>query len=450
MHRLCNLLTAASLLIGPFQLMAQSDSRVAWLREHAIAVRSIDPADQDFTDLDGLRSKLAGVRIVLLGEATHGDGATFLAKTRLVEFLHREMGFDALIFESGFYDCWKAADMLTRGADARRSFQRCVWPMWSARQELDALQDYVERARAGGAPLAVLGLDPDFVMEPSRDYLAAELRVAVAAAGLAADAAVSELLSLVDSLYAYLDRRSPRPSSEAVERFISTAQAVAQEMDTVSAPASVDRTYWVRVLENLVSHVRFRLRPAGQPPSRESIEMRDEQMARNLDWLMREGLPGARVIVWTATLHAARNLSALTVLQDTQAGPWGLSLQDLQDLQEMYRTKQVMGDYLRQEYGDRMYAIGFTALGGTTAAGGLSGTPIGPPSDGSLEDLLGRAGFQYAYLNLRNLSTGGTWLSRELTARPLGYGEMRAKWSAVLDGVFFIRTMTPSTRAANR
>jgi hypothetical protein len=68
----------------------------------------------------------------------------------------------------------------------------------------------------------------------------------------------------------------------------------------------------------------------------------------------------------------------------------------------------------------------------------------------SLENLLRRAGFQHAYLDLWNLSTNGTWLSRELTARPLGYGEMRAKWSAVLDGVFFIRTMTPSTRAARR
>jgi len=440
MNQLSYSLTVVGLLIVPCRAMAQPEPAVEWVRQHAMAVRTIDPADQAFADLADLRNTLRGVRLVLLGEASHGDGATFLAKTRLVEFLQREMGFDVLVFESGFYDCSNATPS-SADADMRSTFQRCVWPMWSARQELDPLIDYLAQARARGAPLAILGLDPDFVREPSRDHLARDLRAALQAARVRPDAATAEFLNVVDSLYAYLNPTQPRPTAEAVARFISTAESLAEVMDTVSALAPAERGYWARVCESLASHARMRLRPAGQPLSRESVEMRDRQMARNLVWLVRQRFPARRVIVWSATLHAARNLAALTVLRD-QPTPWGISLQ------EMYRTKRVMGDYLRQEFGDSMYAIGFTALEGTTA-GGQSGYPIQPPTDGSLEELLGRTGLQYAFLDLRQPMAGGT-SARELIARPFGYAEMRGDWRGVLDGVFFIRTMTPSTPAAPR
>ncbi len=434
-------LAVAGLIIFPCGAMAQSEPRVEWLRQHAIAVRTIDPADQAFTDLANLRNTLRGTRIVLLGEASHGDGATFLAKTRLVEFLHRQMGFDVLVFESGFYDCLNGTPARA-DADMRSTFQRCVWPMWSARQELDPLVDYLAQARVRGAPLAILGLDPDFVRGPSRDHLARDLRAAIQAARVQPDSATAEFLNVVDSLYAYLNPRQPRPTADAVARFISTAESLAAVMDTASALAPAERGYWARVCESLASHARSRLGPAGQPLTSESVEMRDRQMARNLAWLIRQRLPGRRVIVWSATLHAARNLAVLTVLRDHPT-PWGISLQ------EMYRTKRVMGDYLRQEFGDSMYAIGFTALEGTTA-GGQSGTPIQPPTDGSLEDLLGRTGLQHAFLDLRQPMAGGTWNASELIARPFGYAEMRGDWRRVLDGVFFIRTMTPSTPAAPR
>ena len=48
------------------------------------------------------------------------------------------------------------------------------------------------------------------------------------------------------------------------------------------------------------------------------------------------------------------------------------------------------------------------ALEGTTA-GGPSGTPLQAPSAGSLEDLLGRTGLQYAFVDLRHPLPGADW-----------------------------------------
>src|SRR5262245_46479988 len=89
--------------------------RVSWLKKHAVPLRSIDPAAEALRDLEGLKKAIGDARILQLGEQTHGDGATFHAKTRLIKFLHQQCGFDVLAFESGLYDCRKAWELLRTG-----------------------------------------------------------------------------------------------------------------------------------------------------------------------------------------------------------------------------------------------------------------------------------------------------------------------------------------------
>src|SRR5579864_1991081 len=62
--------------------LADDSERIAWLKSHAAQLRSIDPADADFADLEPIRRAIGEARIVMLGEQSHGDGATFRAKTR--------------------------------------------------------------------------------------------------------------------------------------------------------------------------------------------------------------------------------------------------------------------------------------------------------------------------------------------------------------------------------
>ena len=64
-------------LLGVSLAAQGPDPRVAFLREQATTVRSIDPADDDFSDLEPLRGWIGDARIVGLGEQTHGDGAAF-------------------------------------------------------------------------------------------------------------------------------------------------------------------------------------------------------------------------------------------------------------------------------------------------------------------------------------------------------------------------------------
>ena len=78
----------------------------------AHAVRSINPTDTDFRDLEFLQAEIGPARVVMLGEPSHGEGNVFEAKIRLLRFLREQMGFTTVAFESGFYDLHKAQQAL--------------------------------------------------------------------------------------------------------------------------------------------------------------------------------------------------------------------------------------------------------------------------------------------------------------------------------------------------
>ncbi len=441
------LASVALLTCGPTALWAQdvseSDSRVSWLEAHAIRVRTVEPADDEFSDLAPLKDVLAGVRLVLLGEAFHGDGATFLGKSRLIKFLHEEMGFDVLVFESGFYDCAKAWDLFDAAADIHATFRQCVWGMWAEFEEVQALIDYMGETQQSEDPMVLAGLDVGFTGVLSGDSLIHELRDLIGSIRTPGveDERINRFLGVVEHLQDYRGRKLEKPGPVEIEDVASTARELVQAIETSEELVDRERSFWALVLENLAVDVPWRLAPAF-PPALELVELRDSLMARNLTWLMNDRYPGRKFVVWSATLHNARNLRALEVAEDTDT-PWGISLQ------ELYRQKRVMGDYLWGDLGDEMYSLGFTAFEGENYVGRGESRKLEHPSPGSIEDLFARADLDAAIVDFRRSPAGGEWLREELKSRPLGYLEMTAAWNDVLDGMVFIRVMTPKTRINN-
>ena len=86
-------------LVSMTQEGTPNKQKIAWLKENAIRV---DLASKDFRFLD---KALKDVDIVLLGEISHGDGKTFIVKTELIKYLHKNLDFDVLVFESGMVEC---------------------------------------------------------------------------------------------------------------------------------------------------------------------------------------------------------------------------------------------------------------------------------------------------------------------------------------------------------
>lgn len=69
-----------------------------------------------FGELSEWKNALSNVKIVALGENTHGLGDVFRIKSSLVKFLHEELDFDIILFESGFGDAalaWEHSDAIS-------------------------------------------------------------------------------------------------------------------------------------------------------------------------------------------------------------------------------------------------------------------------------------------------------------------------------------------------
>jgi erythromycin esterase len=434
------LLTSILLVVSAFvalgQMHSTSEQKIEWLKKHAIQVRSIEPADEDFSDLSLLKELLRNVSLVLLGEESHGDGATFLAKTRLIKFLHKEMGFDILVFESGLYDCSKAWQSFNAGEDITNVFRRGVWGLWSKSQQVDALVSYLDRAHALGQPLELAGLDPSLVDSTFGESLVNELRNVVDSIDFPArkHERINRFLTTVQHLTRqdYGSGRMKKPEAEELGSFVSTASELARAIEASSNLTPQDRAFWARLLESISINARW-LTLDFRNPDWALVELRDMQMARNLISLMRHQYPSRKVIVWAASMHIARNLIEIQV-QDTA-------------LQALYRHKRVMGDDLWKELQGKMYSLGFTAFEGEFGAWAVKPRKLQQPSVNSFEDLLTRAGMNNAIVDFRQLATGGEWLREEMKSRPLGYTEMTARWNAVFDGMMFTKVMTPSTKS---
>ena len=79
-------------LFGASVYCQKKDELLSSLTKYSTSVRSIEPGDEDFSDLRPIAKKIGKARLVILGEDTHGDGETEKAKVRMIKFLHEKNG----------------------------------------------------------------------------------------------------------------------------------------------------------------------------------------------------------------------------------------------------------------------------------------------------------------------------------------------------------------------
>ncbi len=412
------------------------ERRVAELRQAAIALRSIDPADADFSDLEPLRAVLAGKQVVVLGEATHGDGAAFLAKTRLIKFLHREMGFDVLAFESGFYDCWKAWQRIGAGDDPATAFRESVFSIWTRSVQFQGLLDYFAAAARSERPLELAGFDPQFTGAMSGRYLLGDLVRAAEAAGMPGEAFSARVAGPLANLTEGRYESGEVPPEAARAAFAEALGELARRLRAAPPQASdvPEREFWARFAESARpfaanSWATDWTKPVLEDPV--TYAVRDRLMGEHLAWLARHRFPGRKIVAWAASGHGAGEVASIEVNSPVHT--------------RLYRTFRPMGEVARKELGEALYLVAPVAYQGRYG-GPRRPIDIWRPTAGSLEDLFHRAGLPHAFLDLSRPGRLPAWLRRPLIARPIGYKEMRAPWGRVFDGVLFIDRMEISDK----
>ena len=405
-----------------------SDARVTWLRDHAVPVRTIAPDAEDFRDLEPLREVLRDVRVVLLGESTHGSGSDLLAKTRLVKFLHQELGYDLLAFESGLYEMSVAWDSLRSGMPGAAAIELGTWGLWTGSRQMQPLIRYLAEQAHGPAPLQISGFDNQFLYRRASAGFVEDLERVLSSRGISSRL-VDEGSPTRDALEAMTAMRYRR--GEASPPAPSVRRAVIEEMRRIASALSrlgdADARFWQEVLEGRLCHVRRVWAETVDGVSLPSECFRDRQMARHLLWLARERYPDRKLIAWAATAHAMR-----TDTMSAAAGP-GPS----------------MGREVSEALGRQSYTLAMTSYKGTFGLpNGRLPQRIVSDQDPrfEFEELMAAAGFDHAFVDLRTPAASGSWLGGRFLARPDGHESREGAWSEILDGLLFVRDQSRSRR----
>jgi len=403
---------------------SEDDFRVAWLEQHVIPLRSIDPNDEDFSDLEPLAKAIGDARIVQLGEQTHGDGATFQAKTRLIKFLHKKHGFDVLAFESGLYDCRKAWKLLRNGMKPKEAFRNGVFGILTASEQVRPLIEYWGQVAKSDQPLELCGFDCQLTARASRHFLIEDVNTLLNKLDTTAlnDEQRAAIVETLRKLGEFLRERH-KPSQEELKPLHNALSVWRKVLDTArtsDALPEIELSFWRQFVASTSTLVTM----LGEYDTTGSL--RDQQMARNLIWLARTAYPKRKIIVWAASRHLVRN------------PPSGLNIVS-------------MGHELWKVFGEQTYTVAFTAAEGQWKILAMKKPKqLQLPAVGSLEDLFVRAGFENAFVDFRGLGPDGAWLREKLIARPFGYVNREANWTEMFDGIVFTKKMIGSTRAGDK
>jgi erythromycin esterase-like protein len=377
-----------------------------------------DPADVDFIDLAALGEDIGDAQIVMLGEATHGDGSTFLAKAMIVKYLHEKLGFDVIAFESGLYEMHVAERRLQRGERAGAVLEDSVFPIWSTSDQFQPLIAYIQATRRSRRPLTVAGFDMQFTGEAS-ERLPDELKaLKLPGSRPALDRLIAEVAKISD--YARPMQAHPNGLEDMHEDQLD--RDIAELQSALSKSKRKDAAFWIQAFNSIAANLRFQKRMPEMDLT--GLDIRERQMASNLNWLASKRFRDRKIIVWAATSHVMRNRRDVEVSEDKDWVPMGVY-------------------FAATPAGKRSYILGFTANEGQIADYQRRPQDIAVSPANSYEAELAAQGTETAFISLRSQDES------KRVGRFLGYVPFAGKWGKALDGMIFVRTATPTTYSAH-
>jgi erythromycin esterase len=406
---------------GVSEVMAQ------WVRKNHQPIRSLTAERYD--DLQFLKPLLQGKRIVQLGESSHGVAEFNLVKARLVKFLHQELGYEVIAFESPLDQCYRA-DRQAGGASPTNALMDCLVGVWHTKEVLP-LFEYIQASKKTARPLTLAGFDIQQIGRGKRSR-PAFLRDVVTKLDAAYAGEIYQLdtdfLTEYDkgrqSFQPYLQRDGARliAAYDRLAGFLAQHQTrlVGLSKENPQAPLVARQT---------ARYLSLYLKQQTASDAAARSELRDQGMAENLEFLLQELYPGKKIIVWGHNFHLQHDNAAIPPLPAVFPGV----------------RVHSMGHWLAQRHRQELYTIGVFMHQGRAANNARQVYEITPVQRGSLEAILAQAGRKSLFLDLsqpkQNPAT--EWMYQPATAKYNGTHDMTMVLRAQYDGVLFIHTVTP-------
>ncbi|WP_339300173.1 erythromycin esterase family protein [Paenibacillus sp. FSL R5-0623] len=382
-----------------------SDEKIAewneWARDHAYRLDSIQPVKtgqepDSFSDLEMLKPLLYDKRIVFLGESSHGVAEFNLAKTRLIQFLHQEMGYNILAFESGLSNT-SLANAMVKQQLPEQTMKNSIFGVWWSK-EIMPLFDYLKTSAQTERPLILTGFDMQLQFplldgnwlkdkELAKRLAQTEQKMSNFSAGTdlkAYRAEKNEIIKVYKDVLKSL-------KSEANQTYLQKEYPDQPKLSMLLERSLNDRIRVAMEYVDLSIRAMAEMNKGKYESFFDSMEWRDQAMHDNLMWLATEVYPNEKFIVWGHNDHIRKAHSEVI------GSPYPITM---------------MGEKLSEEMKKSSYVLGLYASSGQTAdnSGGLHA--VEPAEPGSIEGIMSATNTPYSFLDLRyqNRETGNSWM----------------------------------------
>ena len=380
-------------------------SMVALTAACAIATVSATEAQADSADrvaLDKAVAAMCGKSIVILGEASHGDGHSDAVKVALVKRLVSRCGFNGVLFESSFYEFFPISQSVRqRKPVSPELIAAAVGGLWKFDREVQPLFGFLAtqvdagKVKMGGLDFQAGGFEQPY----SNDVMFIELTSRLP----------TERRDFCRTLYHARAWGDDPPNGMTVVALVEALKSCLHDIGSDDGAAEGHpgaRTDHQSQLMNLQAWL------ANDGVARqELVRSRDRMMAENASQFVDYLAKPAKVVIWTANGHAARDTSALGD----------------------YVNSDNLGAALSHRYGNKVFSMGVTACGGEYRWSPGTNKAITAPPAASLEA---------RYCKKSDVSTfvGSKALKRAdvCSSAMFGHSYKRAKWADAFDGVLVL------------
>src|SRR5690606_11743672 len=252
-------------------------------------IQNIDPKNSNYDGHEEIAAAIGDSKVVFLGEQDHGDAPTFLAKTKIIKYLHEKMGFDVLVFESNFLGFNRAlANQHDLSFSSDPDYRKFIFPIWTNCLECTELFSYVDSSHLTESPILVSGMDPRLFYSGEGTF------------------PITQFIENLDSVTIFDDASEKKNITKSLEVLIRN------EYEASLSSAKLDSLY------NFYDKAERRLNPKSflaqsirslrgltlsALDSTKSNNPRDIQMSDNFLWLKNEVFPDEKIIVWASSSH---------------------------------------------------------------------------------------------------------------------------------------------------
>lgn len=403
------------LLVMGYWVMGVRAQLSNYVKKETAEIRSVQLNDTDWTDLAAFAAAVKDKRVVMLGEQSHGDGTSFALKARLVRFLHEQMGFNVLAFESDFIslsDYGRVRD----SAVASRFISDNLMEIWTGCKTVrDFFTGYLPSRANNSRPLLLTGFDCQLhggvIRNTNKDSLLQ-----------AWEKAIDISLTISERQFAsrWMDSLSKFGRAQSTDSLV----ALQQILDRFERKMPKERDQLMQWCASVNGEVRNRIRYSKNETM---YYYRDQQMAENLAWLIKEKYANEKVIVWAHSAHIAKYPFEASLAQIGKAAMMGNIL--------------AADSILRAQ----SYVVGVTSFSGVCAWANTTryDIPINVPARDGFERWV-PAKYSFAFTDFTNWLKHGGKIDQKFTMKGSIYSHhqnVSLAWLRVFDGMLFVRDM---------